>query len=326
MKRVTIRETSAELPNLPDEAELARVDSLGAEGGSASRFELTGTRFRALDVQDVRLLDGRVHSVHSEATRVKGLAARSVEFTGCELGDVQWTGGKLSRTRFDGCKLLAARFENVTLDNVVFSDCKLDYAALSHVRTTGPVLFVRCSMREAEFRGCNLARSLFDDCDLRMADFGPGGYRGCDLRGNDLSAIRGTHHLNRVVIDRSQLLQLAYALAADLEVSFGDASSLAASVRDPGPVIDNAERGLHNREGRRGPVRYCESCVDGRDARQVVEARLGVSADQRPSCLCGVGRDDQVVGAARPTRPAQVGQQLAVVGRRGDGVVEHVDG
>jgi hypothetical protein len=33
MKRVTIRETSAELPNLPDEAELARVDSLGPEGG-----------------------------------------------------------------------------------------------------------------------------------------------------------------------------------------------------------------------------------------------------------------------------------------------------
>ncbi|WP_439333630.1 pentapeptide repeat-containing protein [Trebonia kvetii] len=95
----------------------------------------------------------------------------------------------------------------MTLDHVVFADCKLDYAALSHVRTVGPVLFVRCSLREAEFRGCDLTRSLFEDCDLGLADFGPGAYRGCDLRGNDLSAISGAQHLRRVVIDRAQLLQ-----------------------------------------------------------------------------------------------------------------------
>jgi len=37
-----------------------------------------------------------------------------------------------------------------------------------------------------------------------------------------LSAISGAHHLRRVIVDRAQLLQLAEALAADLEVSFGD--------------------------------------------------------------------------------------------------------
>jgi hypothetical protein len=46
-------------------------------------------------------------------------------------------------------------------------------------------------------------REDFDDCDLRLADFGLGGYRGCDLRGNDLSAISGAHRLRRVVIDRT---------------------------------------------------------------------------------------------------------------------------
>jgi uncharacterized protein YjbI with pentapeptide repeats len=222
MARVTVRQTGAELPDLPDRAELARVESLGASGGSVSRFELTGSRFRALELEDVRLLDGRVSSMQTETARVKGLDARCVEFDGCDLGGLRWTGGKLSRTRFDGCKLLGARFENVAMDHVVFSDCRLDYALLERVRATGPVLFVRCSLREAEFRGCDLARSLFDDCDLGLTDFGPGGYRACDLRGNNLSGIRGAHHLSRVVIDRAQLLQLAEALAADLEVSFGD--------------------------------------------------------------------------------------------------------
>jgi uncharacterized protein YjbI with pentapeptide repeats len=177
---------------------------------------------RALDVKDVRLADGRVRSARAEAVDIQRLDAWSVEFADCELGHLGWAGGKLSRTRFDGCKLLAARFENVILDHVVFSDCKLDYAVLSRVRAAGPVLFVRCSLREAEFRGCDLGRSAFDDCDLELADFGPGSYRGCDLRGNDLSAIRGARHLSRVVMDRAQVLQLGLALAADLEVSFGD--------------------------------------------------------------------------------------------------------
>lgn len=222
MKRVTVRETSAELPVLSDDAELAQVQSFGAEGGALSGFELARSQMRALNVKNVHLVDGRVRALRAETAAVRGLTARSVDFAGCELGDLRWTGGKLSRTRFDGCKLLAARFENVTLDHVVFSDCKLDYAALSQVRAVGPVLFVRCSMREAEFRGCDLTRSLFEDCDLALADFGAGAYRGCDLRGNDLSSVRGTQHLRRVVIDRAQLPQLAAALAVDLEVSFGD--------------------------------------------------------------------------------------------------------
>ena len=73
-----------------------------------------------------------------------------------------------------------------------------------------------------EFTGCDLADSLFDDCDLRLTDFGRGSYRGCDLRGNDLSAVSGAHHLKRVVIDRAQLMQLAEALAVELDVTFGD--------------------------------------------------------------------------------------------------------
>jgi uncharacterized protein YjbI with pentapeptide repeats len=80
----------------------------------------------------------------------------------------------------------------------------------------------RCSLREAEFTGCDLAGSLFDDCDLHLAAFGPGRYRACDLRGNDLSAVNGTHHLRQAVIDRVQLMELAVALAAELDITFGE--------------------------------------------------------------------------------------------------------
>ena len=149
----------------------------------------------------------------------------SVEFTGCDLSSLRWQGGKVSRVRFDNCKFLAARIQAVAMEHVVFTGCKLDYTAFDQIRATGPVLFADCSLREAELTGCDLARSLFDGCDLRLTGFGPGSYRRCDLRGNDLSAVIGAAHLKRVVIDRAQTMQLGEALAEELDVTFGEEAS-----------------------------------------------------------------------------------------------------
>lgn len=222
MDRLTIRETSSDLPHFPEESELARVTSLDPAGGLVSQFEFGDISVRAMEVKDVRILNGRVNSLRAETASMKGVNVASVDFTRCELGSLRWAGGKISRTRFDSCKMLGARFTDVTLEHVTFIDCKMDYSMFDQIRTSGPVMFIRCSLREAEFSGCDFSRSLFDECDLVLADFGQGKYLGCDLRGNDLSAVRGTHHLRRVVIDRHQLIQLAEALAAQLEVTFGD--------------------------------------------------------------------------------------------------------
>ena len=145
-----------------------------------------------------------------------------VEFTGCDLSSLRSQDGKLSRVRFDACKFLGGRIQAVTMEHVVFTGCKLDYAMLDQIRAAGPVLFAGCSLREAELTGCDLAGAAFDGCDLRLTAFGPGNYRRCDLRGNDLSALIGAAHLKRVIIDPVQATQLGEAIAAELKVTFGD--------------------------------------------------------------------------------------------------------
>lgn len=222
MAQFTIRGTSADLPVFDEETELVPVSSLGADGGSVYGFEFGDVRVRDLEVTDARLQGGRVRAVHAERATMTRVGIRSAEFTGCELGSLRWAGGKVSRAQFGACRLLGARFEGVTLEHVIFTGCKLDYASFAGIRAAGPVLFAGCSLREAQFTGCNLAGCLFDGCDLFQVSFGPGSYRGCDLRGNDLSALTGAHHLRRAVIDRAQLLQLAEALAAEAELTFGD--------------------------------------------------------------------------------------------------------
>ena len=217
----TIRRASADLPVF-DETSLEVVSSLGTEGGQICDFQFGDVSVRTLEVRNLRLLSGKIRAVQAGSASITGARIDSVEFTGCDLSSLRWTGGKISRARFDTCRLLGARFEGVTLQHAVFTGCKLDYSAFDQARAAGPVIFAGCSLREAEFTGCDLTGSLFDDCDLRLAGFGPGSYRGCDLRGNDLSAISGVHHLKNVVIDHAQTIQLAQALAAELDVTFGD--------------------------------------------------------------------------------------------------------
>lgn len=221
MEQLTIRKTSADLPVFDEDVELQPVAALG-DTGSISDFQYADVSLRALNVENATLLHGRVRAVRAQRITITDVRMDSVEFTGCDLSSLHWEGGKLSRVRFESCKLVGAQFEGVSLEHVVFVGCKLDLATLDQVRATGPVLFVRCSLPEAEFTRCDLGGALFDDCNLRRTVFGEGGYRGCDLRGNDLSAISGTHHLRSVVIDRVQTMQLAQALAGELDVTFGD--------------------------------------------------------------------------------------------------------
>jgi len=222
MDLITIRQASADIPVFDEEISLEPVSSLGTEGGLICDFQFGDVSVGALEVRNVHLLRGKIRAVQAGRASITGAHIDSVEFTGCDLSSLRWAGGKISRVRFDNCRLLGARFEGVTLQHAVFTGCKLDYAIVDQVSAAGPVIVAGCSLREAEFTGCDLAGSVFDDCDLRLAGFGPGSYRGCDLRGNDLSAVIGAHHLKHVVLDHAQMIQLAEALAAELDVTFGD--------------------------------------------------------------------------------------------------------
>jgi uncharacterized protein YjbI with pentapeptide repeats len=222
MERITIRDTSADLPTFPEGMELARLPSLGHFSGQLSRFSLDDLSMRALDVQDVGLFEGKIHLVNAESTSIKRVTARTLKFSECNLGLPSWSGGEISTVWFDNCKLLGARFDDIKLSHAVFTNCKLDYSSFSQVRTSGPTIFSRCTLREAGFESCNFSQILFDQCDLTLTNFGPGSYKGCDLRGNDLSMVTGIHSLKSIVIDRHQLLELAAAMAAELNVAFGD--------------------------------------------------------------------------------------------------------
>lgn len=221
MDQLTIRDTTVELPAFDADVKLTPVASLD-EQEVTSDFLLEGASMRSLDLDHVRLLTGRIQELRTTRASFTELRVDSVDFSGCDLSSLVWTASKLTRVRFTNCKMLGAHLSELTLEHVTFAKCKLDYAIFERVKATRPVVFSSCSLAEAQFDGCDLSGALFDSCSMHLTEFAHGTYRGCDLRGNDLSLTRGVANLRSVVVNHAQTLQLAEALAADLDVTFGD--------------------------------------------------------------------------------------------------------
>ncbi|MFD7509376.1 pentapeptide repeat-containing protein [Streptomyces sp. NPDC059853] len=223
METRTIRRTSVTLPELdrPD-LYLSHVTSLEGGRGRLEEFHYAGGDLRDLDLADTHLLDGRVTGLKARRVQLEKIRVDAVEFAGCDLSSLRWADSRVSRTVFRDCRLMGAALEGVTLDHVLFESCKIDYGTFTRVRAVGPVIFVNCSLREVTFTAADLGAALIDDCDLRLTAFEGGKYRGLDLRGNDLSQVRGLSSLRGIVIDHSQASQLTEALTAELDITFGE--------------------------------------------------------------------------------------------------------
>ena len=221
METFTIRDTRVAVPAL-DERDLQSVSALGTADDPITYFSYRDQTLRLLEVIDSRLHDGLIQKVTTERTHMSDVRLSSVEFADCELASLVIADSRLTRVRFSNCRLLGARFSEVTLEDVVFERCRLDYATFTHVVAKGAVAFVGCSLTEAEFDGSDLSRAAFAENRLAQTSFGPGAYRGTDLRENDLSAISGVVNLRQALLDRHQLADLTDALAHDLDLTLAD--------------------------------------------------------------------------------------------------------
>ncbi|MFJ6798029.1 pentapeptide repeat-containing protein [Streptomyces sp. NPDC091268] len=201
---------------------LSKVDTLDSSRGTVQDFTYEDADLRSLDLADAQLITGLIAGVRSKRVGLEGLNLHGVEITRSDFGSARWSESKLTRVVFRDCKLMGAALDGLVLDDVLFENCKLDFATFDKVRATGPVVFAGCVLTEATFTDCDLSDVVFSECALRLTEFGAGRYRDADLRGNDLSRIRGVANLAKVLITPAQQADLAEALVADLDITLED--------------------------------------------------------------------------------------------------------
>ncbi|MGK5534121.1 pentapeptide repeat-containing protein [Streptomyces sp. URMC 129] len=211
------------LPALDDpDLYLSSVTSLEGGRGTVQDFQYADASLRELDLADTRLITGRITGLSAQRVRLDCTRLDSIEFSGCDFRSLHWSDSKLSRTVFRDCKLMGATLDQLALDNVLFTGCRLDYATFHQIRAAGPVALVKCTLTEAAFDHCDLSGAHIEACTLHLTEFTAGTYRHTDLRGNDLSTLRGVPALKQILIDRPQQTELAHALTTELGITFGD--------------------------------------------------------------------------------------------------------
>lgn len=201
---------------------LTNVETLDSQRGTLQEFVYGDVDLRSLELADAHLITGRITSVRTKRAEFESLNLHGVEITGSDLGSVRWSESKLTRAVVRDSKLMGAALEGLVLDDVLFEGCRFDFATFEKVRATGPVVFADCAFTEAVFTDCDLSDVVFADCTLMLTEFGAGRYRDTDLRGNDISTIRGIAHLAKVRIDPAQQADLAQALVHELDITLGD--------------------------------------------------------------------------------------------------------
>lgn len=221
MDHLVIRDTRAALPSL-DDVPLDDVDSLDSAPVVLSEFQVAEGSPRSLELVDRRLDTGRISGLRVEYAVFDDMRVEAVDFARCDLSQAVFRGGRWTRVRFTDCKILSGRFDGSVLEDVVFDRCKLDYTVFRDVTAKGPVVFRDCSLEEAWFSGSTLAKAAFDECRMRLTSFERSSCQGMDLRGNELSEIRGINTLAGALVDPVQTIQLGRALVGDIGLRLTD--------------------------------------------------------------------------------------------------------
>ncbi|MFE1578506.1 pentapeptide repeat-containing protein [Streptomyces fradiae] len=219
----TLGHVTVTLPELDEPGlYLAGVASLDNPRGMVRDFMYGEADLRSLELTGTQLITGRVSGVRSQRVDFEAVNLHGVEIVGSSLGSVRWSDSRLTRVVLKDCRLMGAALAGITLDDVLFESCRLDYATLRQVRVTGPVAFVDCVLSEAVFTDCDVSGAVFSACPMKRTGFGAGRYQDTDLRGNDLSDIRGAGNLAKARIGHGQQAELAEALVRELGITVGD--------------------------------------------------------------------------------------------------------
>ncbi|MGC7096743.1 pentapeptide repeat-containing protein [Amycolatopsis lurida] len=170
--------------------------------------------------------DGRIRRVHATAVNLSETVLGPLELDDtalidADLSNAAWRRVQARRVELLQCRGIGWQLELMQAQDVFVEDSRLDYAVIRIEKVKGHLVLAGCSLREAVITG-DLSNVLFTDCDLTGAEFQATKAGGCDLRGSELTGVRGLLTLRGATLDASQAGSAAAAIVTDAGLLLGD--------------------------------------------------------------------------------------------------------
>jgi uncharacterized protein YjbI with pentapeptide repeats len=171
------------------------------EDATMERSHVTGAQFTGAVLCRSRLTDMLFENCDFSGSDLDETSATRVEFRDCRMSGVVLTRSSFRDVRFAGCRLDDANFRMSETKAVVFEDDDL---------------------RRSDFYAADITGTRFFDCDLSGADFSKATAAGVRFHGSTLHDLKGGQHLAGAAIESAQVLPVALAVLAGLQIGIDD--------------------------------------------------------------------------------------------------------
>ena len=199
-------------PDVPEHLDFARVDDGPLSGRRLEEVALEGCALSARDAHDLRFDSVRLHETDLSGLAARGFTIRDGVVTNGSWSNIQAVEGTLMRLEATGVRATGANFSEATLSDVLFSNCRLDLALFRFAKLDR-VVFEGCRIEDADFYGATLTSVVVEHCFLTNADFDRATFSRCEIRGGDLSGLKGIASLRGVRMGLPEVMQIAPLLA-----------------------------------------------------------------------------------------------------------------
>lgn len=206
-------------PRPPASLELATVDEHDLEDEAC--FDRLG--FFDLDLAGRAAGAASFEQCRFQGADLSGTTLERVRLTDClversSLANVRADGGSMTRVRLSTLRMTGLHWTDGLWRDVAVEGCRLDLSSLRFTDFQG-VVFADCNLSRADFTGADLSGVRFVRCDLSAAQFAEATTEGTRLVDCVLTGIAGVTSLAGAVIADGDLVGLAHALAAALNIT-----------------------------------------------------------------------------------------------------------
>jgi len=192
------------------------VDDAWLEQRRGDGLALRGAVLRCLELSGVEL-----HNVTFSGASFEALQITDGVFKHADLANITARRPAFDRVHITGSRLVGAQVQDATLRDVRLTDCRLSLASFLSSRLTR-VRFERCDLTELDLTGTRATHCVFVDCDLFGARLSDADLRGSAFSGCRLVGVDGINALRCTQMTHTDLIELASALAASLEIEISD--------------------------------------------------------------------------------------------------------
>lgn len=172
-------------------------------------------------VKELEIRESRLSGVRLTGVELDRFDLIDVVIHGCELSGAVFEAARWERVTFMGCRMSGLVATGLRARHVRFAECQLDGAWLRSASLEQCEL-ADCDLTDADLYGARLVATRFLRCRLGGAELSEVDADEVALHGSELAGAKGLASLQRLVIARDQIIDLAVPLLTARHIRVDD--------------------------------------------------------------------------------------------------------